>query len=65
MLKRDIEVKLRDLEFRHRELDSLIACLQFENPVDILRLQRLKRERLCLRDEIEKLRIAIVPDIIA
>ena len=57
--------KLRQLESEHRDLDDVIEHLADDKPFDQLKLQRLKKRKLALRDEITKLRGRILPDIIA
>jgi len=49
------------LEDEHRSLDAMIS----EERVDMLHLQRLKRRKLWLKDEISRLHAYIQPDIIA
>jgi hypothetical protein len=57
--------KLETLTIRHQELDHMIDKLNTERYKDEFSLHRLKKEKLCLRDEIAKLQDAIYPDIIA
>jgi len=57
--------KLEALTLRHQELDMMIDKLNAEKFKDEFNLHRLKKEKLCLRDEITKLQDAIYPDIIA
>jgi len=57
--------RLADLETEHRDLDDAIARIA-ETPVyDQLRVQRLKKRKLRLKDEIARIRALLVPDIIA
>ena len=57
--------QLHQLESEHRDLDDVIERLSEDKPFDQLKLQRLKKRKLALRDEITKLRSQILPDIIA
>ena len=57
--------QLHQLESEHRDLDDVIERLSEDKPFDQLKLQRLKKRKLALRDEITKLRSKILPDIIA
>ena len=57
--------QLQQLESEHRDLDDVIKRLSEDKPFDQLKLQRLKKRKLALRDEITKLRSQILPDIIA
>ena len=57
--------KLRQLESKHRDLDDVIERLADDKPFDQLQLQRLKKQKLILKDEMTLLRSRILPDIIA
>ena len=57
--------KLADLESEHRDLDDVIARMSDGPSVDQLQMQRLKKRKLMLKDEIAKVRSKLVPDIIA
>lgn len=56
--------RLHELRSEHRDLDTVINRLH-DGPVDLLQLQRLKKRKLKLRDEIAWLERKLVPDIIA
>ncbi len=56
--------RLHELRSEHRDLDTVIARLD-SSPVDQLQLQRLKKRKLMLKDEIAWLEGRLVPDIIA
>ena len=49
----------------HRDLDDAISALHETGRADALTLQRLKRQKLALKDEISRLEDEITPDIIA
>lgn len=57
--------KLAELKSEHRDLDEVIAHLSETLPFDQLQLQRLKKRKLSLKDQILKLEDALLPDIIA
>ena len=57
--------QLHELETEHRDLDDVIERLGDDKPFDQLKLQRFKKRKLALKDEITKLRSRILPDIIA
>ena len=57
------EVKL--LRQEHADLDASIEALNHMPIPDQLRIARLKRKKLQLRDEIVKIESRILPDIIA
>ena len=60
-----IRRKLEELRVEHRDLDVLIARVNEDAPLDQLRMQRLKKRKLALRDQINRLESELLPDIIA
>jgi hypothetical protein len=61
----NIQNQIALMEREHRDLDSVIEQLGEALPFDQLKLQRLKKRKLFLKDEVAKLRSRILPDIIA
>jgi hypothetical protein len=57
--------KLHELRSEHRDLDTVIARLSDQSAMDQLHLQRLKKRKLLLRDEISRLESRLIPDSIA
>ncbi len=57
--------KLEEMRTEHRDLDAVIELLRSSPPYDQLRLQRLKKRKLVVRDIITRLESMLVPDIIA
>jgi predicted aconitase with swiveling domain len=57
--------RLAELREAHRRLDGEIAALDAAPALDQLQLQRLKKRKLALKDQIARLEAALVPDIIA
>lgn len=57
--------RLEALRAEHRELDVEIAARMVSGVDDMLALARLKKRKLRLKDEIQQLLDASVPDIIA
>jgi len=53
------------LKAEHRRLDDQIELLRTAGNCDQLELARMKKRKLCLKDEIQQLANHIVPDIIA
>ena len=53
------------LRAEHRGLDERIRLLSSEPTGDQLEIARLKRQKLMLKDEIQRLMDSSVPDIIA
>ncbi len=60
-----IKAKLQVLRSEHRDLDEVIDRLIEKPPFDQLQLQRLKKRKLGLKDQILKLESKLIPDIIA
>ena len=56
--------RLHELRSEHRDLDTVIARIE-DSRYDQLQLQRLKKRKLKLKDEIAWLESRLVPDIIA
>ncbi len=59
------EDRLAELREEHRQLDGQIAELATSPEFDQIDVQRLKKRKLQLKDEIAVLENAIIPDIIA
>ncbi len=60
-----LRVKLELLRREHRDLDEAIHALQAKGTADALTLQRLKKQKLSLKDRIAQLEDRLTPDIIA
>ena len=60
-----IKAKINKLRKLHSELDIEISKIVKVTPVDQVMLQRIKKKKLKLKDEISKLSSHILPDIIA
>lgn len=60
-----ILLRLHALEIEHHDLDDVIDRLAIDPGQDRLQLQRLKKRKLMLKDQIAKLRTRLIPDIIA
>jgi hypothetical protein len=54
--------RLRELRVNHRDLDNLIDSLSHDQTVDQLRVRRLKKRRLILKDMISQLESELIPD---
>ncbi len=55
--------RLRELRVSHRDLDYLIDRLQHDPMVDQLRIRRLKKRKLLLKDMIATLESELIPDL--
>lgn len=61
----DARRRLEELRQEHRDLDEVIARLQETSPFNQLQMQRLKKRKLGLKDQMAKLESMLLPDIIA
>ncbi|MDF3075120.1 MAG: hypothetical protein K0S54_2787 [Alphaproteobacteria bacterium] len=61
----ELRAKFEELLREHRDLDAEIARLTSEQPFDQLQVQRLKKRKLALKDEITSVHQQLIPDIIA
>jgi hypothetical protein len=55
--------QLRELRVSHRDLNFLIDRLQHDPMVDQLRIRRLKKRKLLLKDMIMNLESELIPDL--
>jgi hypothetical protein len=60
-----LRAKLQSLYQQHRDLDVATAALGDSGNADPLQLQRLKKMKLALKDQIAKIENLLIPDIIA
>jgi hypothetical protein len=63
--EREIRRELTELRQEHRELDSAILNLAGGPEADSIRVQRMKKRKLVLKDRISVLEDRLLPDIIA
>lgn len=63
--KNALKEKLAELRSRHRELDQAIQDMMGDGAFDQLEVQRLKKQKLKLKDEMLKIESRLLPDIIA
>ncbi len=61
----EIAEKIQQLIIQHRDLDMAIEALIESGKSDVLQIQRLKKQKLYLRDRIASLENELLPDIIA
>ncbi len=54
--------RLHALRSEHRDLDTVIARMAEHGPIDQLQLQRLKKRKLVLKDEIAWMESRLIPD---
>ena len=60
-----LQRQLAELDSEHRDLDEVISRLSDGTPINQLQIQRLKKRKLNLKDEITRLHAKLLPDIIA
>lgn len=60
---RELREKIVALRSRHRELDRLIQELEINPYRDQLEIRRLKKEKLYIKDCLEKLLDKLIPDL--
>lgn len=60
-----LRVRLAALKSEHRDLDTAIEALRETPGSDQLRLARLKKRKLALKDDIASIEDRLLPDIIA
>lgn len=63
--ERDLREELIRLRNEHRDLDREISALEVAALADQLRIQRLKKRKLVLKDQIQSVEDQLRPDIIA
>ncbi|MBK1867791.1 YdcH family protein [Aestuariivirga sp. YIM B02566] len=60
-----LQTRLMTLRQQHRDLDAAISSLEDSGTGDQLQLRRLKKMKLQIKDEIQKVEDKLIPDIIA
>ena len=60
-----LKAKLAELELEHRDLGDVINTLISQTDFDQIKVGRLKKRKLALKDQIASLRGRLIPDIIA
>jgi hypothetical protein len=61
----ELQRKLADLRAEHRDLDDAIAALAEQPHLNLIQIQRMKKRKLALKDQITKIENLLIPDIIA
>ena len=61
----ELRAKLEELRIEHRDLDLAIQRMSETAPFNQLEIQRFKKRKLLLKDQIIKLESKLLPDIIA
>ena len=55
--------RLKELRIEHRDLDDVISRLDHTRAADQLQIRRLKKRKLVLKDQINKLESQLIPDL--
>ena len=63
--RKELQRRLIALREEHRDLDQAIAALASAATTNQLRVQRLKKRKLAIKDEVARVENALLPDIIA
>jgi len=58
-----VKLRIHELQLEHRDLDDVISRLSGSPAQDQLQLQRLKKRKLHLKDQIALLERQLTPDI--
>ncbi len=58
-----IKAQIEELAVEHRDLDDAIKALEESPSADHLKLRRLKKRKLYLRDALSRLRSQLIPDL--
>jgi hypothetical protein len=61
----ELQNQLHKLIIEHRNLDDVIHQLLDEEPRNSLQIQRLKKRKLILKDQITRFKNYVLPNIIA
>ncbi len=59
----DVASRIVELQIEHRDLDAAIELLSVAITIDEIRLRRLKKRKLQIKDQIVALQMQLVPDI--
>ena len=60
-----LRARLAALRQEHEDLDAAVEALEARPSPDMIRIARLKKKKLALRDEIVRIEDQLTPDIIA
>ena len=63
--EREIRERIAALLSEHRDLDDMIARISEHAPFDQLQMQRMKKRKLAIKDQLSRLENMLIDDIIA
>jgi len=61
--QKSLKLRLDALITEHRDLDAIIRSMSDDPFTDQLQLVRLKKRKLMFKDEIERIRSKLIPDL--
>jgi hypothetical protein len=61
--EKSIPRRIYELQVEHRDLDEVVKRLTSQHDVDQLMMRRLKLRKLRLKDQIERLKSVLIPDL--
>ncbi len=61
----EIQHQLSELMMEHRDLDHIVDTLVAAGNMEELKIKRLKKRKLQIKDEIARLENKLIPDILA
>ena len=61
--RRVVQARILELKVEHRDLDDVVSRLVKEVYVDQLQMRRMKKRKLQLKDQIERLSSLLIPDL--
>lgn len=65
MTDNELRERLVELKVEHGDLDAAIAAMSERGQSESMQLQRLKKRKLAIKDEITRILDKLTPDIIA
>lgn len=63
MEDKKIKIRINELSLEHKDLNDAIILLKEKPFIDELQIQRIKRRKLKIKDEIQLLESKLIPDI--
>ena len=60
-----IRQRVHELKLEHRDLDEAIEQLSHSSTFEELKIKRMKKRKLRLKDELSRLENELIPDILA
>ena len=63
MDNKEIKRLINELSFEHKDIDDAVILMKEKPFIDELQIRRMKKRKLKLKDEIEKLESKLIPDI--